>query len=501
VLHCVYLAARAGAGQSCGLGPARHFFQSNQGEVCEMSLGRRGVLKAAGGIIVSSLASHAAARGSRPSRIYRDVCVLGGGSAGTHAALRLRDEGASAIVVERSERLGGHAQTYVDPVSGVPINIGVVVFENVPHVQEYLGRFGVVTTPANFGGGETFYIDFSSGRLVEGYAPPGPAESGAALFAYRQILAQFPYLDDGFELPDPVPADLAMPFGQFVEKYALAALFPTVFQFGQGLGDILEKPAIYVLKNFSAAVVDQIFGSGFLIVPGGVAGIYDAAAQELGDDALYEAKVTSVTRGCRGAFPIEVCVSTPTGPIVISSKKLVVAFPPTPEGFAPFDLSRSEESLFKKFKPNHYSTGVVRLSGLPPFASLQNTGNGTAYSLPSLPGIYGLNPTGAPGLWNVKYGSSRLLSERQVKRAIVEDIERIARRNTLPIQFEGFEIFRNHSPFELMASSSDVARGFHQQINSLQGYENTFYSSATFQTHDSSLIWRFNERLLPRILA
>jgi hypothetical protein len=467
-----------------------------------MTMHRRSLLKLASGLTAVTLASHALGHRPRPSRVRRDVCILGGGSSGTHAALRLRDLGSSVALVERTHRLGGHAQTYFDDASGVPINIGVVVFENVELVRDYFARLNVSAIPADFSGPPPLPIDFSTGRLVEDYAPPDPAAAGAALYAYRQILAQkLPYLDDGFELPARVPEDLAMPFGRFVEKYSLQALFPTVFLFGQGLGDILAAPSIYVLKNFSAAVVDSILGTGFLTVPAGVSTIYDGAALELGSDVLYESKVLSVERGCRGQYPISVKLSTPEGEVVVESKKLLVAFPPSPKGFASFDFTGSERSLFSSFRPNHYSTGVVRLSGISDATTLQNTGNRTPYALPSLPGVYALSPTGAPGLWNVKYGSPTLLEDRAVQQAIARDVRRIARAGSAPVSLEGFAIFRNHSPFELMASSREVASGFYRRVNGLQGFRDTFYTGATFQTHDSSLIWRFNESLLPKMFT
>jgi heterodisulfide reductase subunit A-like polyferredoxin len=41
--------------------------------------------------------------------IVRDVCILGGGSTGTYAAIRLsQDMGKSVVVIEKTERLGGH---------------------------------------------------------------------------------------------------------------------------------------------------------------------------------------------------------------------------------------------------------------------------------------------------------------------------------------------------------------------------------------------------------
>ena len=116
-----------------------------------------------------------------------------------------------------------------------------------------------------------------------------------------------------------------------------------------------------------------------------------------------------------------------------------------------------------------------------------------------MPGIYGLTPSPAPGLWNVKYGADRPLPSAIIRRRIESDIERLARAGTLPVQFQGFQAFSNHTPFQLMASGDDIANGFYRVVNSLQGRRGTFYNSAAFQTNNSSLIWRRTEGLLARI--
>jgi hypothetical protein len=55
--------------------------------------------------------------------------------------------------------------------------------------------------------------------------------------------------------------------------------------------------------------------------------------------------------------------------------------------------------------------------------------------------------------------------------------------------------------FQLGVTGAQIAGGYHRVLNSLQGRNNTFYNSATFQTNDSSLIWQFTEGLLPQIVS
>jgi heterodisulfide reductase subunit A-like polyferredoxin len=50
--------------------------------------------------------------------IDRDVTIIGGGSAGMYSAIRLTDLDKSVAVIEKSGRLGGNTETYIDPVMG-----------------------------------------------------------------------------------------------------------------------------------------------------------------------------------------------------------------------------------------------------------------------------------------------------------------------------------------------------------------------------------------------
>ena len=468
----------------------------------KMGIRRRDVLKVVGATVAGAAATkmvQGTAEASQKAPIVRDVCVIGGGSAGSYTAVRLRDLGKSVVVLERKGRLGGHAETVVDPVTGTPIDIGVVVFENNALVQNYFGRFNVPIFPIQFPPGQTTYADFRTGKVVA-YTPPGPAEFGQAFGTYLQVLAtQFPYLDSGFNLPNPVPADLYLPFGQFVTKYNLAALVPTAFAFGEGLGTILNDPALYVLKNFSLSVAGSLAQGAFVIVPGGTAQIYDKIAASLGSDAIFDANVLRVNRS--GGSYIEVDVQTPNGIVQVHCKKLVVAFPPSAEGLCPFDLDALESSTLSRFKAKYYATALVKIDGITPGLTVQNVGADTTYNLAALPGIYSLAPTQVPGLYNVKYGSDVWLPDAIVKAQIVADIAKLKWAGTVPAVFKGFIAFSSHAPFELMVSPAEISGGFYNTLNSLQGRHNTYYTGAAFQTNDSSLIWQFTESLLPQIAS
>ena len=270
--------------------------------------------------------------------IHRDLVIIGGGGAGTYAALRARDLGHSVAVIEKSGRVGGHCQTFHDPKTGTPIDIGVIFFPDNSLVRNYFGRFGVPLVTAPLAGGANLYVDFRTGLPVDAYQPTG-TELGGALLHYLQILTtRFGFLElTGFQLPGPGPLldELLQPFGKFVKDNGLSALLPLFFLFEQGYGSLLDATTLYVLKNMSAAVIGSILGGSFLVAPFGAEALYKGAAAALGDDVLLETNVLGVER-CERA-EVRLTVQTQEGVRTIFAKKLLVTAPPVLANFAGYD--------------------------------------------------------------------------------------------------------------------------------------------------------------------
>lgn len=464
-----------------------------------MKVTRRDTLKLAGAAVGAAVGAAIGPRVSRAAGVTvveRDVCVIGGGSAGTYAAVRLGDLGKSVMLVESSASLGGHAQTFVDPATGVPIDIGVIDYENTPLVAAYLNRFGVQTVVSSLAPEPSANIDFRTGLPVT-VSAPSEAAVGAALSQYYEILvSQYPYLSAGFQLPNPVPAELAAPFSSFVQAHGLQALVPTIFQYSQGAGTLLADPALYVLKLFSLNVVGAIFSGGFLNLPQGTRQLYAAAQSYLGSNVLLNATVGCITR----CGVVETLVNTPLGTTLIRSGKLLWAAPPTLQNLAPVDLDGLETSTFAKLHGKEYSTGIVKISGLPAGVTLNNAAAGTPYNLPPLPGLYSLQAA-TPGLYIALFGADTPLKDTPIQQEITNSINQLAAAGTYPVEFGGFDIFSNHAPFQIGVTGAQIAGGYYNVLNSLQGRNHTFYNSAAFQTNDSSLIWQFTEGLLPQLTS
>ncbi|GAQ03934.1 beta-cyclopiazonate dehydrogenase [Aspergillus lentulus] len=436
----------------------------------------------------------------KDNAIIRDVAIIGGGASGTFSAVRLRDQGKSIILIEKEGILGGHTNTYQDPVTKVTVDYGVEVFHNQRIVKDYFNRLNVSWTIASsdFGAATPVYLDDNTAERVN-YTSPDPR---AGLVAYATHLAQYAQLELGFFLPDPVPEDLLLPFGEFVAKYPdIDDAVSTIFRFGQGLGDFLAQPTLYVFKNFGLDIIHDI-SAGFLVTTShDNHKIYDQAATLLGSDVLLSSCVVSTHHRDDNGVQLE--VQTPFGSRIVKAKKLLIAIPQKLDNLRPFDLDDREAGLFGEFLNTGYYTSLLTNTGLPTNFSSLSVGADTPYNIPKLPGIYQVTSTAIEDVFDIKYGSPYGLPAHYVREEILAYVKKL-QDNGFAEKVHGepkFVRFNSHTPFELTVPPEQIAKGFYRELYGLQGYRNTWYTGAAFHTQDSSMLWNFTESyVLPGLL-
>lgn len=76
---------------------------------------------------------------AKPITRETDVVIVGGGLAGLTAGIGLQRHGVDVVVVERDQRPGGRAQSWVDETTGDPIHIGPHIF-----LTEYPNMFALL---------------------------------------------------------------------------------------------------------------------------------------------------------------------------------------------------------------------------------------------------------------------------------------------------------------------------------------------------------------------
>ena len=436
--------------------------------------------------------------------IKRDVAIIGGGSSGTHAAISLKDNGFTSIVVEKKKRLGGHTKTYVDPSSGTPVDYGVVIFHNEERVRSYFARFGIGLTQ-NISTLHSRTFDFKTGKAVSDNLFT-PEQVAAALQKYSEIISQWPNLDRGLFLPKPIPADLTMSLGSFANKYGLEALIPMFSQLNPGLGDLLSVPMVENLRVGGLSLLRSL-SVGFLTTETHAnSQLYEKAEAELIADqsVLLGSEVILARRRDEG---VKLIVATPDGKKLILAKRLLVTIPPHQSMTEGLDLSRREAAVFSKFINAGYFTSIVNNTGIPGNLSVFNGDPTMPFDVPQLPGIYSIQETLVQGLHTVYYGTPRShtpYDDASVKGAIIRDILKLQSSN--PQNFAqtepSFVAYSSHAPFYLQASATDIAGGFYERLYALQGERSTYWTGASWRAQDSSSLWYFNEKIvLPQLTS
>lgn len=443
-----------------------------------------------------------------------DVLVIGGGSAGTYGAVRLLDAGKSVVIVEPSGKLGGHAETWVSDTGGV-VNVGVQILyvsvhktkhkkrggdlcsrlhQDIPVVTEYFDRLGVplTTAPAYATSGfGAVNADFALGVA----APPANLSLQAiapALQRYGEYLAaNFSTVYPGFFLPDPVPEDMLLSYGDFMTKYGLGPLVNLINLFIQP-AEAWREPALFPLKLLNADPLRGIT-SGFRVT-NDVNDLYRAAAAILGDSVLLNASVVSLQRGAG----VEAIVRTsPTGPPkrVLASKLLMTA-PPVAANLAGWDLSE-DEALFGKFKTQQYHAGVIRNYGLPQDVPLQNVGFTTPFNIPALPALFTVVPNRFGDGTAVAYYTARERVDVPTAQAdTLATLERLAANGVIGQGLTEILEWYDHANVRMYVEAEDVRAGFYRDLYALQGQRNTFWSGAAWVTQASSPIWDYTKSVV-----
>ncbi|ESZ90674.1 hypothetical protein SBOR_8936 [Sclerotinia borealis F-4128] len=430
--------------------------------------------------------------------IERDVVVIGGGSSGTYAAIGLLDSNKTVAVIDNQDRMGGHTNTYTDPATGLTEDYGVVIYHNIDIVKTYAARLNVPLAVADISGGSTVYADFRTGIENSTYSTAG-FTTGLALYIAQ--LEKYSYVETGFELPSPVPEDLLLSFGDFAIKYKLGDEFlGFLFNFAQGLGDLLSKPTLYVFKNFGMGVIDCLT-TGFL----GTAAhdnslIYENAQAIIGNDNVFlSATIVAVNRN---GDCVQVLISTPSGYKFIEAQKLIFTIPPKIDNLTGWDLSTTEITLFSQFNNCGYYTAVFTNTGLPTGISITNIGENTTYGFPPLPAAYSIGATAIPEIYNMYYGSPTSLPDNEVQAAMFAEIGKLQLLNkNNDTSTPELLAYSRHTPFELWVPAEAIEAGFYGELYGLQGERNTWYTGAAFHTHDSSMLWQFTEALMKEIIA
>ncbi|KAI1084746.1 FAD/NAD(P)-binding domain-containing protein [Whalleya microplaca] len=426
---------------------------------------------------------------SAADTIERDVAIVGGGSSGSHAAIQLKDAGKTVVVIESQAQLGGHVKTFTTS-SGVRVNYGPSNFQNNTAVVDWFSRFDIPVVQYEQPGVGDKYADFSTGKELANGTLPNP-DFGA----YLEVLAKFPYLEDYSHLPDPIPEDLLLSFGEFVEKYNLQSVAYTIAQFATSNGNVFEQPALYILKVADTSYIQGMINSEALApATYDTQSVFQKAQEDLGSDALLSSTVSNATRSNTG---ISLVVNTPNGQNLIKASKLLVTAPPKVDNLKPLDLDQRESDIFSKFQSKTFYSVLLNQTGLAKGFRYYNAKPtpGDTYNVPSLPVLQFIWATKDVDTYWAWYSCVTELPDATVKANIIKDFQTLA-----PGSSPQIVVFSNAGPSGLGVTSDEIKNGFYKDLLSLQGYRNTWYTGSAWVSDHSAGLWNYtNYELVPKL--
>lgn len=416
---------------------------------------------------------------------------------------------------------GGHVDTYYDAALDIYRDFGVQIYFEYLDALDFISRFDNLTLVEGLapqGTTTTDYIDFTSGQELLNYtAPDGTLEIDDTLNFYNALV------DNGYdEMIEPgfwnlppgpeIPEDLLLPIGQFVEKYnatlALPLLWGSVGGGAGSRGTFEDVLTLTVLQSFPASYIKVYLGLvSYYHIQDGNQRLYDEIATLLGDDVLVNTTVTSATRNDTG---VVLTVSSPTGTRTIVAKKLLLAVPPTRENLAPFDLDAEETLHFSKPEYGRYHTAIVTHPVLTDGVVLHNM-PASAVADPEAPFLdppfildfnsYGndtaLFSIGTSGPNYTTYTEAAATALAQL------NLETMAEAGVLPdLNGEALRVveWSDHGPAGYGVTADDLRAGWMADMYALQGNRSTWYTGNAIAIDYSTMLWKFNDILLPKII-
>jgi hypothetical protein len=446
--------------------------------------------------------------------ITKEVAILGGGASGTFAAVSLREDfNTSIIVIELKNRLGGHVDTYAIPDTNTTIDYGVQSYMHYGPTDAFFKRMGV-----GFGGtysprrSMNLNVDLESGKLLSGYVPPTANEINQAVETWLKIIEQYEgYFNPGywdFFAPKDIPKELLMPFGEFAIMYGIGAAAPRIAAISNvGLGGLKKVLTLYMIMYFGAPIARDFLASSLFVPQGSNSVVYQHAYELLKNDVLLESKVVETERSKNR---VRLVVESVNGKRqLIKAKRLLVSVQPSLSNLASLDLDEKEEAIFGTWLPIWSFVGVVKTPCIPENYSLSFVSPAAVpndhLAVRDSPWTLRFDSIGPVGLGNFRilFGANYTITSPQVKEKIQTELQRTVDAGTL--NFTGkceieWKAFSDHHSVAWGQSTEQLRDGFMQNLYGLQGYKGTWYTGGLWCGVYSSNVWALTATVLPKLL-
>ncbi|KAJ5675039.1 uncharacterized protein N7477_004973 [Penicillium maclennaniae] len=427
--------------------------------------------------------------------VERDFAIIGGGAAGTYAAISLADQNKTFTLVEVSDRLGGHTRTFHDPATGAKVDFGVQIHLDDPIVREFFARLRTPLANVELKDfGIPQYYDFTKQVALTNYT------RGTVQPDYIAELNKYPYLDNLIDLPNNFPADLLLTWPEFVKKNNLS--------YGSAVGglswpatpgDPLDTTALAIFNDGNHVELEEFAGAAIHSADNDNSEIYVNALAELKPHVLLESSIIAAQRGLTRKSGVQLVANTPSGKKLIKAKQLIIAMPPVLDNTKYFGLDQQEQAILSKLSGKYYYGGVVNNTGLEEGVAYTNVGVDRPYQVASLPGVVEIAPSASPGYYFYWYNTVQAQTQAEIESTARSTIKWLQTQNNAKTLEPNFVDFQDYSPFHLTPPIKDIAGGWYGKMKGLQGHRNTWYISSLFVV-GSTQVWNNTHNMLPDII-
>ncbi|KXZ54236.1 hypothetical protein GPECTOR_5g327 [Gonium pectorale] len=450
-----------------------------------------------------------------------DVCVVGAGGAGLFTAVRLKQMGYRALVLEKADRVGGHCYTWTEPNTGAKIETGVVLYCDIPLVVDTFKRFNVTLVPYDPTGsaGQSSYRVSPSGQWLSKESVMNVTAYQKAFELFLGLMStRFAYIEtENGEMPDfdkLPPATVQMllrPFGELLDSLdkelgpgALEPLYDIIGRLLQiGPGPMREVSALVALRNLRPAILKIMLGQGYT-VKNGCSSLYHAFHRYLGGWVKLGAAPFSITRR---SSRMDVTYTREGRKVKTTCRRLVVSAVQSLDNLESFinNLDAKEKAVFSQVTYNIFSKAVVRtpykMGSNPKGVSVQLSEFGYK-DLPAVVALGTMGPLGVGLTWTV--GPTPVATRQGIADLIISNLTTwsAAVGGAFPIPAKRKDVFldgpdlHQHTP-----RPADMTQlpAFYNALYGLQGHRNTYYTGALLSHNAQYDVWRYSDWLVRNV--
>jgi predicted NAD/FAD-dependent oxidoreductase len=440
-----------------------------------------------------------------------DIAVVGGGAGGAYAAVRLREDlNTSIVLIEPKDHLGGHVSTYTVPETNTTFEYGVQSYIRNSAAIDFFARFGVATQPFAAKRLTAINVDVETGKQLKDYIAPALNATTEALKRWLAIVSKYEsQLEPGyfnFPKPEDIPAEFLVPVEEFVKLHQLDAAIPRILAIsGVGYGGIRNLLTFNLMQAFGASLTRQFLDNQLVQPLGSNSLVYQRALALLRPDVLLSSTVQAVQRSSNGA---RVTVKQGDKQYQINAKRILYTAPASLAALAPYDLDDQENKVFSTWATTSEIIGVAKIPCIPENVSVSYIPSAAVpanqVALKDWPYSLRLDSTGPTGLslFRVILGANYTLSTAEFTSILTSSVTKLQDAGTVTGKCSvEIKATSDHTRPVWKQSKELMQAGFVQDLYALQGKRGIWYTGNVWAAPYSSTVWAYTDEVLERMLA